>query len=94
VQQGHAVGHPKRLNRESIKEVAPFGSAVYSLEECIAEMTAAYLCGITGIEHRTIDNSAAYIAAWAARLRDNRKLIIHAAAQAQRACNYILNIKT
>ena len=25
---------------------------------------------------------------------DNRKLIIHAAAQAQRACNYILNIKT
>jgi antirestriction protein ArdC len=83
----NAVGHPKRLNRESIKEVAPFGSAVYSLEECIAEMTAAYLCEITGIENRTIDNSAAYIAAWAARLRDNRKLIIHAAAQAQRACN-------
>jgi len=26
-----------------------------------AEMAAAYLCGITGIEHRTIDNSAAYI---------------------------------
>ena len=57
-------------------------------------MTAAYLCGITGIENRTIDNSAAYIAAWAARLRDNRKFIIHAAAQAQRACNYILSIKT
>jgi antirestriction protein ArdC len=67
---------------------------VYSLEECVAEMTATYLCGITGIETRTIDNSAAYIAAWAARLRDNRKLIIQAAAQAQRACNYILNIKT
>ena len=61
---GHATGHPKRLNRDSIKEAAPFGSATYSVEEIIAEMTAAYLCGVTGIENRTIDNSAAYIANW------------------------------
>jgi antirestriction protein ArdC len=59
-----------------------------------AEMTAAYLCGITGIENRTIDNSAAYLAAWLRNLRGDRKLIINAAAQAQRACDYILNIKT
>jgi antirestriction protein ArdC len=90
---GHASGHRTRLNRESINEVAPFGSASYSVEEIIAEMTAAYLCGITGIENRTIDNSAAYIAGWARKLRENRKLIIHAAAQAQRACDYILNGK-
>jgi antirestriction protein ArdC len=55
---GHATGHAKRLNRDSIKEAAPFGSATYSLEECTAEMAAAYLCGIAGIENRTIDNSA------------------------------------
>jgi len=55
-------------------------------------MTAAYLCGITGIENRTIDNSAAYVANWLRHLRDQRKLIIHAAAQAQRACDYILNV--
>jgi antirestriction protein ArdC len=90
----HASGHGKRLNRESINEVAPFGSAVYSKEEVVAEMTAAYLCGITGIENRTIDNSVAYIAGWLRKLRDDRKLIIHAAAQAQRACDYIMNIKT
>ena len=89
-EQGHAVGHPRRLNRESIKEAAPFGSATYSVEEIVAEMTAAYLCGITGIENRTIDNSAAYIGGWIKLLRDQRKLIIHAAAQAQRACDYIL----
>ena len=59
-----------------------------------AETTAAYLCGITGIENRTIDNSAAYVAGWLRQLRDQRKLIIHAAAQAQRACDYILNLKT
>jgi antirestriction protein ArdC len=92
-EEGHAVGHPRRLNRESIKEAAPFGSATYSAEEIVAEMTAAYLCGITGIENRTIDNSAAYIAGWIKQLRDQRKLIIHAAAQAQRACDYILNGK-
>jgi antirestriction protein ArdC len=90
-EEGHATGHPRRLNRESIKEAAPFGSATYSGEEIVAEMTAAYLCGITGIENRTIDNSAAYIAGWAKKLRDDHKLIIHAAAQAQRACDYVLN---
>src|SRR5216683_1982613 len=87
---GHATGHPKRLNRDSIKEAAPFGSATYSVEEIIAEMTAAYLCGVTGIENRTIDNSAAYIANWLKMLSADRKLIIHAAAQAQRACDYVL----
>ncbi len=56
-------------------------------------MTAAYLCGIIGIENRTIDNSAAYIAGWLKKLRDDCKLIIHAAAQAQRACDYILDMK-
>jgi antirestriction protein ArdC len=90
---GHASGHAKRLNRDSINEVAPFGSAIYSIEEIVAEMAAAYLCGITGIENRTIDNSAAYIAGWLRKLRDDRKLIIRAAAQAQRACDYILNHK-
>jgi antirestriction protein ArdC len=42
---GHATGHPKRLNRDSIKETAPFGSETYSIEECVAEMAAAYLWG-------------------------------------------------
>jgi antirestriction protein ArdC len=56
-------------------------------------MAAAYLCGIAGIANHTIDNSAAYVAGWAARLRADRKLIIHAAAQAQRACNFVSNVR-
>ena len=40
----HSTGHQKRLAREGICEVAPFGSAVYSKEELCAEMGAAYLC--------------------------------------------------
>jgi antirestriction protein ArdC len=31
----HAVGAPKRLNRESIAEAAPFGSPIYATEELI-----------------------------------------------------------
>jgi antirestriction protein ArdC len=89
---GHATGHEKRLNRDSLKEAAPFGSPVYSAEEVVAEMTAAYLCGIAGIENRTIDNSAAYIAGWLkTKLREDRKFIVHAATQAQRACDYVLS---
>ena len=77
---GHSTGHPKRLNRDSIKDVAPFGSPVYSFEELLAELSAAYLCGIAGIENRTIDNAAAYLAGWLRTLRADRKLIVRAAA--------------
>jgi len=56
-------------------------------------MTAADLCGIIGIENRTIDNSAAYIAGWIEKLRDDRRLIVHAAVQAPRACDYIPNVQ-
>ena len=66
--------------RLEIKEAAPFGSETYSIEECIAEMAAAYFCRFTGIENRTIDNRRVH-RAWLKSLREDRKLIIHAAAQ-------------
>ena len=40
-EEGHAVGHPQRLNRESIKEAAPFGSAIYVAEELIVRRVGA-----------------------------------------------------
>lgn len=43
--------------------------------------------------NRTIDNSAAYIQGWLSRLRGDRKLIVHAAAQTQHARDYVLNVK-
>jgi antirestriction protein ArdC len=90
-EMSHSTGHPKRLNRKSITEAAPFGSATYSFEEIIAEMSAAYLCAEAGISPAVIDNEAAYIQGWLKKLRDDRKLVIHAAAQAQKAADYILN---
>jgi len=87
----HACGSPKRLNRESITEAAPFGSATYSREELVAELGGAYLCAEAGISNAVIANQAAYVAGWLKKICDERRLLIHAAAQAQRAADYILN---
>jgi antirestriction protein ArdC len=87
----HSSGSEKRLAREGLCEAAPFGSPVYSKEELVAECGAAYLCAEAGISNAVLDNQTAYIAGWLKKLRDDRKLLIHAAAQAQRAADYILN---
>ncbi len=88
----HSTGHPSRLNRQTMADATYFGSTNYSKEELIAEMGAAFLCAHTGIENSTIDNSAAYIAGWLERLQFDTRLVINAAAQAQKAFNYILNL--
>jgi antirestriction protein ArdC len=87
----HATGHRSRLNRETLTSSAPFGSKNYAREELIAEMGAAYLCGISGIAHATIENSAAYIQGWRDSISKDSRLVVMAAAQAQKAVNYILD---
>ena len=88
----HSTGHKKRLNRQGITETAPFGTPLYSKEELVAEMGAAFLCGFAEIEQATIDNSTAYIQGWLKKLKNDKKLVIIAATQAQKAANYILGI--
>ena len=46
--------------------------------------------GYAGIVDQTINNSAAYIEGWLDSLRDDRTLIVSAAAQAQKAADFIL----
>jgi len=86
----HSTGHPSRLSREGIMEHHPFGSEDYSKEELVAEMGAAMLCGVAGIESRTLDNSAAYLHHWISRLKSDSRLVVSAASQAQKAADYIL----
>ena len=87
----HSTGHESRLDR--LSKDASFGSTDYSKEELVAEMGAAMLCGLTGIETATIENSAAYIDGWRKKINDNVKLVITAAGKAQKAVDYILNIR-
>jgi antirestriction protein ArdC len=86
----HSTGHEKRLKRSTLTESAGFGSNPYCKEELIAEMGAAFLCGQAEIGERTIDNSAAYLKGWLEELRRDKMLLVHAAAQAQRAADFIL----
>jgi antirestriction protein ArdC len=86
----HSTGHEKRLKRASIMERNGYGSDPYGKEELIAEMGSAFLCGHAGIVDRTINSSAAYLEGWLKQLQQDRTLIVHAAAQAQKAADFIL----
>lgn len=85
----HSTGHAARLGRKGVMGDIRFGSGDYSKEELIAEMGAAYLCALTGIENSTIENSAAYIGGWLRRLKSEPKMVVLAAAAAQKAADFI-----
>lgn len=89
---GHSTGHESRLNRPGIVEISRFGSASYSREELIAELTSAFLCATVRLDNSLLDNSAAYLAGWLKALKGDPKLIVNASANAQRAADYIRGI--
>ena len=88
----HSTGHTKRLGRDGIEKLNTFGSESYSKEELIAEMGAAMLCGIAGIERKTLSNSAAYLQSWINVLKSDSRMVVQAAAQAQKAADYIVGV--
>ena len=88
----HSTGHAKRLNRNLGDS---FGSEPYAKEELVAEMGAQLLCQRCGIT-RTLANTAAYCKGWAKAIKsmpDYGRAIVCAAAQAQKAADYIMGIK-
>lgn len=87
----HSTGHEKRLNRPTITEMAEFGSEPYSIEELVAELGSAYLSSFTGILNAGIQNSAAYVNGWLAKLRNDKQFMVQASGQAQRAVDFIIN---
>jgi len=91
-EMGHSTGHQSRLNREGVTDPIQFGSHKYASEELVAEMTATMLMGVVGLEDDTIENSAAYLAHWRKVIASDEKLIVRAAAKAQRAADHIRGI--
>ncbi|WP_254245316.1 zincin-like metallopeptidase domain-containing protein [Hymenobacter sp. BRD67] len=89
----HSTGHSKRLDRATLTEKASFGSESYAKEELVAELGAAFLGNAAGLDMAlTLPGSASYIANWLQALRNDKRLIISAASQAQKAANHILGI--
>ena len=86
----HSTGHKTRLDRSHIG-VAAFGSEEYSKEELVAELGAAGMLNILGIEiPETFKNSTAYIQSWIKALRNDKKMIVMASSKAEKAIAYIL----
>ncbi|HTF63220.1 MAG TPA: zincin-like metallopeptidase domain-containing protein, partial [Edaphobacter sp.] len=84
----HSTGHESRLNRTF---GARFGDELYSKEELVAEMGAAFLCAIAEIANDQTDrNTTAYIQNWISKLEEDNRLIVYAAANAQKAADSIL----
>jgi antirestriction protein ArdC len=83
----HSTGHESRLARTF---GSSFGDELYSKEELVAETGAAFLCAIAGIGTKhTEQNTAAYIQNWISKLEQDNRLIVQAAASAQRAVDLI-----
>lgn len=86
----HSTGHASRLDRFADGgEPAHFGSAQYAREELVAEMAAAMLAAVNGVECET-EQSAAYVASWLRALENDHGLVIRAAQYAQKAVDRIL----
>jgi antirestriction protein ArdC len=88
----HSTGHSSRLCRGIDEVLAPFGSPDYSKEELVAEMGAAFLAAVAGISPPTIEQSAAYLQGWLREFKNDKKLIVQAAGQAQKAADHILGV--
>ena len=82
----HWSSHPSRLARVLGKR---FGDHAYAAEELIAELGAAFLCADLGITPEPRADHASYLANWLEVLTEDKRAIFTAAAQAQRAADYL-----
>lgn len=85
----HWSGHKTRLNRELNER---FGSDAYAMEEMIAELGAAFLCGDLGISAEPRPDHAAYIDNWLRVLKSDRKAIFTAASAANKAAEFLASL--
>jgi antirestriction protein ArdC len=90
---GHSSGAKHRLARKEVLEVNNFGSEPYASEELVADLCSSFLCAHAGISNETIEQSASYIDGWLSVLRKDKRMVVMAAAQAQKAADWILGHK-
>lgn len=86
----HSTKHKSRVGGRDLKR----GERNYAFEELIAEIGATFLNAQAGIMYYNLQNSAAYIKHWKseiiAAMENDSKFIFRAAAQAQKATDFIL----
>ncbi len=82
----HATGHVSRLNRDLS---GGFGTMSYAKEELRAELASYAIGSMMGLPC-DVPNHASYLQSWVDVLKQDRREIFHAAAEAQRIADYIL----
>ncbi len=87
----HSTGAESRLNRETLKNNDGFGGPIYAQEELRAEMASMFLQQEYGIkfDESHYKNHAAYLQAWAKALKKDPNELFRAAADAEKAAEYI-----
>lgn len=83
----HWSGAVNRLKRDLSGRI---GSELYAQEELRVEWAQMMVCAELGIEDCDFINGAAYLSHWVKKLRDDKKEIFRAAADAQRIADYLL----
>ena len=84
----HATKAPHRLNRDY--GLSRFGNTAYSREEIVAELTSCFLGQELGFTSHTLELNASYLYHWLRVLRSDRSAIFKHAADAQKACDYLI----
>lgn len=87
----HSTGAEQRLGRKTLTDMVPFGTPSYAMEELIAEMGSAFLCRFAGILPWEINSAVAYIDNWLGVFKKDKRFLITAAGQAQKAADLIMN---
>lgn len=82
----HWSGAERRLARVFGER---FGDDAYAMEEMVAELTAAFLCGDLGISAEPRADHADYIGHWLRILKADRKAIFSAASAANKAAEFL-----
>src|SRR6266853_2537685 len=85
---GHWTAKADRCNRELGKR---FGDNAYSVEELIAELTAAFTLAHLGLSTTPREDRAQYIASWLKVLKADKRAIFTAASKAQQATDWLVN---
>lgn len=87
----HSTMKESRCNRRAENERAVFG---YSREELVAELGAAMLCTVSGLDNeKAFKNSVAYLQGWLKALKNDSKMMVWAASRAEKAARYIMGEK-
>jgi len=82
----HWTGHTSRLDR---KIANSYGGVDYAREELVAELGAAFVCSLLGLQSEPREDHASYLASWLEVLREDKKAIFKAASAAQKAADFL-----